>query len=452
MLAILPATNNMTFIRPKELRNAALSIPRAMQIFQVLRVGSVLLTSILLAKSRLTMGEIGVYETLLYLGTVAAFFWVNGLLQGLTPVYARLEESGRKKFIFNTFLVFCAIAAGLFLLLLLGKNLALPLLTGREEVPFFTLFCGYLLFNLPTLTVEYYHLLNNRAQRIVTWGTVTFSVQIAALFLPVQLGWGLEGGLFVLFVLAVMKWFWALGVVLRYGETTLDPGLIRHYLIFSWPLILNTLVANLTPLFDNWLVGWWYHDDATFALFRYGSRELPLATALATALGTAMIPRLVAEPDKGLEELKTRSRRMFHLLFPLTIVLLFFSEKIFPLVFNPGFIASAALFNIYLLRTASRVLLPNSVVLARGAARAILWVSVAEFALKIVLSLVFIRYWGLAGVGWSAVLAFWVEKLGLIWYLESRLDIRTRDWLDWRWYLGYTALMFGAYFWVNFSL
>ncbi len=180
-------------------------------------------------------------------------------------------------------------------------------------------------------------------------------------------------------------------------------------------------------------MGWWYHDDATFALFRYGSRLL-LATALATALGTAMIPRLVAEPDKGLEELKTRSRRMFHLLFPLTIVLLFFSEKIFPLVFNPGFIASAALFNIYLLRTASRVLLPNSVVLARGAARAILWVSVAEFALKIVLSLVFIRYWGLAGVGWSAVLAFWVEKR------------KARYGTNWRWYLGYTALMFGAYF------
>ena len=40
-----------------------------MQIFQVMRVGSVVLTSILLAKSRLSLAEIGVYETLLYLGT-----------------------------------------------------------------------------------------------------------------------------------------------------------------------------------------------------------------------------------------------------------------------------------------------------------------------------------------------------------------------------------------------
>lgn len=421
-----------------------------MQIFQVMRVGSVVLTSILLAKSRLSLAEIGVYETLLYLGTVAAFFWVNGLLQGLTPVYSRLDETSRKRFVFNSFLVFCGIAALLFLVLVLGKPIALPALTGRPDVAYFPLFCAYLLFNLPSLPVEYYYLLRNKPVHIIWWGAVTFSLHIAALFVPVQLGWGLEGGLWSLLTLSLLKWAWALGLVLRYGEWRIDRELIRHYLQFSWPLILNTLVANLTPLFDNWLVGWWFHDDATFALFRYGSRELPLATALATALGTAMIPRLVAHPDEGLAEMKTRSRRMFHFLFPVTVALLLWSDKLFPLVFNPEFVGSAVLFNIYLLRTASRVLLPNSIVLARGEARAILWVSVAEFAVKIALSLLLIRYWGLAGVAWSAVLAFWVEKIGLMWYLEARLKVRSKDWLDWRWYLFYSLLLFATFFvWIS---
>ncbi len=417
-----------------------------MQIFQVMRVGAVVLTSILLAKSRLSLAEIGVYETLLYLGTVAAFFWVNGLLQGLTPVYARLDEAGRKRFIFNSFLVFCAIALGLFAVLILGKSVMLPLLTGRPDVAFFPLFCGYLLLNLPSLPVEYYYLLRNRPAYIIAWGAVTFGLQIAALFLPVQLGYGLEGGLWALLVLAGLKWLWASGLVWYWGEWALDRPLLRQYLWFSWPLILNTLVANLTPLFDNWLVGWWYHDDATFALFRYGSRELPLATALATALGTAMIPRLVADPEAGMAEMKTRSRRMFHTLFPLTIVLLFFSDELFPLVFNPEFAGSALIFNIYLLRTASRVLLPNSIVLAKGEARIILWISVLEFLVKIALSLVFIRFWGLAGVAWAGVLAFWVEKAGLMWYLEARLGVRTGEWLDWRWYLFYSLLLYATYF------
>ena len=143
--------------------------------------------------------------------------------------------------------------------------------------------------------------------------------------------------------------------------------------------------------------------------------------------------------------MKTKTRRLFHLLFPLTIALLFLTRPLFPLVFNPDFAASAPLFNIYLLLTASRVLLPNTVVLANGRPQAILAVGLAELAVKIALGFLFIRWWGLAGVAWSAVLAFWVEKIGLVWFLEKRLDVRTGRWLDWRWYLAYTVALFFAY-------
>ena len=88
-----------------------LSTTRALQIFQVFRLGAVVLTSVLFAKSGLSTADIGAYEMLLYIGVLFTFLWVNGLLQGMTPVYAQLDESGRKSFIFNNFLVFC----GLFL-------------------------------------------------------------------------------------------------------------------------------------------------------------------------------------------------------------------------------------------------------------------------------------------------------------------------------------------------
>jgi O-antigen/teichoic acid export membrane protein len=140
--------------------------------------------------------------------------------------------------------------------------------------------------------------------------------------------------------------------------------------------------------------------------------------------------------------LKRQTRRLFHLLFPLTILLLFLSKPLFPLVFNPAFADSAPLFNIYLLLTASRVLLPNSIILAKGRPRAILLVGLLELVVKVVLGFWFIHWWGLPGVAWSAVAAFFVEKAGLIWYLEKRLDVRTGDWLDWRWYAGYVAALF----------
>lgn len=137
-----------------------------------------------------------------------------------------------------------------------------------------------------------------------------------------------------------------------------------------------------------------------------------------------------------------------HLLFPLTMVLLCLSKTLFPWVFNPDFTASADLFNIYLLTLASRVLLPASVALAKGDSRSLFYVSIIELAIKCLLGFFFLLWWGLPGLAFSVVLSFWVEKIGLIWILEKKHRINTSEWLDWKWYLGYCAALFGVY-WLN---
>lgn len=438
-------TSSITIEQQTTNNKQLLSTTRALQLFQLMRLGSVILTSILLAKSSLTVAEIGVYEMLLYVGTTLTFFWLNGLLMGMVPVYSKLNGDDRKAFVFNNFLLFCGISASVFLLLFFGEKWLTLLLTGQAELPYFRLFSLYLLFSLPTFPVEYFYLLKEKPRAIVIWGIATFGLHVAALFLPVKMGYGLEGGFAALAVLSALKLHWTVGLVAQFGKIQFRRDLIQQYLIFSSPLMLNVLVGNLVILFDVWLVGWYLRDETLFAIFRYGSREFPLATALSTALATAMIPQLTANFSAGLAELKSKTRRLMHLLFPLTILLLFFSKPLFPLVFNADFAASAPLFNIYLLITASRILLPNAIVLAKGAPSAIFRVGVVELAVKIALGFLFIHWWGLAGVAWSAVLAFWVEKLGLIWFLEKKQSVKTTDWLDLKWYWGYLALLAAAF-------
>jgi O-antigen/teichoic acid export membrane protein len=81
-------------------------------------------------------------------------------------------------------------------------------------------------------------------------------------------------------------------------------------------------------------------------------------------------------------------------------VLLFLSKPLFPVVFNPDFEAAAPLFNIYLLLTASRVLLPNALVLAGGRPGIILQVGMVEVCVKVALGWLFIHLWGLPGLAW----------------------------------------------------
>lgn len=422
-----------------------LTTTHALQAYQIMRLGSVVLTSILLAKSGMGMSEIGAWEALLYLGSVAAFFWANGLLQGIPTIFAQLENSERAAFFFNVFLAFAGMAFLVVSVIWLGQQWVVPALTGWERVPFLGWYGLYLFFHLATLPMEYLYLLRDKPVALLGWGSASFGLYVVALVVPVLTGYGLEGGIKFLAGLGLIRFFWTAVLLFRIRVWAWRPDLLRYYFRFSAPLVLNLLVGNLVVLFDSWLVGWYFQDEAIFAVFRYGSREFPVATALATALGTAMVLQIATRETTGLAELRHKTRRLFHLLFPMTILLMFFSEKLFPVVFNPEFAAAAPLFNIYLLLTASRVLLPNSVVLAKGHSRAILTVGLIELALKVVFGFLFIHWWGLAGVAWSAVLVFFWEKIALLWYLEKRLNVRTGHWLDVRLYAVYVAALFLAW-------
>lgn len=410
-----------------------------------MRQSAVILTSVLLAKTGLTTGEIGQYETLLYLGTVLTFFWVNGLLQGIAPLFGNMGEAERKVFTFNVFALFCAVSAVLFVVLFFGKPIALPLLTGLNDAPHFGLFCVYLLLNLPAFPVEFFYLVRGQSWQILAWGAASFGLHLVALFVPIWLGWGLGGGILGLVWLAGLRFLWAAGLVFRLSKPILDRDLLRKYLRFAAPLMAATMAGHLVLMFDNWLVGWWYGDAATFAIYRYGAKELPLAPALALSLGTALVPQLTADLPAGMAALKASSRRLFHWLFPGTIVMIFAAKPLFPVVFNSDFAASAPIFSIYLLITATRVLLPNAIILAKNAPQLALRASLCELAVKVVLGFVGIYFWGLAGVAASAVLAFWVEKLLLMWWLERDFGVKTRDWLDVQTYLFYVAAMLAAF-------
>lgn len=417
----------------------------ALQIFQVMRLGTAVLTGILLAKSGLSVSDIGAWEMLLYVGTILTFFWVAGLLQGITAVYSKLAEDQRKVFIFNHFLIFCGIALVLFLVLWFGEPWVTPVLTGMPEVPHFKWFALYLLLNLPSFPVEYIYLLQEKPRYIVTWGVASFGLYLAALGYPILAGYGLEGSIKALVLLAAGKWLWAAGMALRSGRIDIDWPLTLRYLTFCLPLVLSNVVSNLLMLADNWLVGWHFQDSATYAVYRYGAREFPLATALVSALGTSLIPLIASNQSEGLLQLKTKTRKLMHILFPLTMFLMCISKPLFPVVFNHDFAASATLFNIYLLTLSSRILLPASVVLARSDSKSIFGISLFELLVKIVLGYVFIQIWGLPGLAFSVVISFWIEKLGLIWILENKHGIKTTQWLDWRWYLGYSVALFAVF-------
>ena len=390
----------------------------------------------------LSTAEIGTYEMLFYIGTTLSFFWIAGLLQGTLPIHPRLGELDKKRFFYNAYLIHTGLSVVLFLLLYYGRSWIVPIMVGQEELPFYNLFCFYLLINLPTYLVEYIYLLNDRPVQIVRFGVLAFGGQVLVIIVPLFLGFGLLWSFRLLLLLAVIKHLWLWSNLLHYAQADYNSELLWEYLSLSLPLIAYAFMAGFATLLDQWLVAWKYDgDQEVFAIFRYGARELPLATALAAAFSASMIPELAKNKELGIDQLKHKSVKLFHILFPVGILALLISQWAFPLVFNPDFAESAQVFNVYLLAIASRLMFPQTILIAQKETGILLKVSILEILLNILLSFIFIQKWGLLGVAYATVIAFLFEKCFLVIYLFKKFGIPFGRYTDLKWFLSYAALL-----------
>ncbi len=397
----------------------------------------------------LSQVDIGIYEYLIYIGSALSFFWLNGLLHGMLPVFPAYDPAAKRRFLFNSYLLFLGLTVLLCSLLLFGKDFIVPFFTGKSTLPFYYPFLLYLLLNLPTYVVEYFYLLNDRSRALVGWGATAFGAQLLAVLLPAFLGAGLEGSFYALIFVALLKHLWTWYLLSQMATFKLDWPQLNAYLRIALPLVLYALVSGFAQVFDNWLVGWYYQSEASFAIFRYGARELPLTTALTSGLGAAMIPILAKDFSAGLPALRQKALRLYHLLFPISIVLILWSEKLFPLVFNEDFTASAAVFNVYVLIMSSRLLFPQTVLVALKETKAILVISILEILLNILLSIYLVQSFGMVGIAIATVFAFLFEKIAIAIYLWQKFNIAIQRYTPLGWFSFYCAGLFAAYLWVS---
>jgi O-antigen/teichoic acid export membrane protein len=418
----------------------------ALQLYQILRQGALILIAVLLANSTWAPATIGSYEMLLYLAFVLTFFWITGLTQGLLTLFSKMKAQAQDAFFLQSFLLFSGLCAVIVMALWAFKGPILQLLTGQGDLPHYNLFLCYLFFHQPTYLLEHFYLLRDRPSAILWLGAFTFVGQISAVMAPAYLGFGLGGSIAGLVIFGIFRYGWLLVFLWKEARWQRPSRHLLPWLSVSLPLILYALLGGFHQAFDNWLVGFHYQgDEYRFAVFRYGARELPFALALANAFGTAFLPRIAADTETALIAIREKSRRLFHGLFPLSIFLMLTSSWWFPFVFSEAFRESVPVFNIFLLIMISRLVFARTVLMGLQDNRIILWLSFLELLLNVGLSFLLIPVWGLEGIAMGTVGAFTIDKALLCWLLYRRHGIALKAYTDLRWFLGYSLLMIAAF-------
>jgi O-antigen/teichoic acid export membrane protein len=412
-----------------------------------------ILTSFLLAKSGLLVSDIGVFETLLFVGTSLSYFWINGLIQSILSFMPTVDAEEKGSIYFSISLIFIGLSIFLFLILKLFPTFILTTLTASPTLPYFDLFSFYLLFNLAPFFLEAFWAVEEGPLSIIVFSSLSNLILPLAIAVPLWLKMDFRYSFYGLLMVALIRFIWLIIVLIKNNNFTINYPQLYKFIKLSLPIMAYSLLNGFTMTFIFWIVGnYAAGNTAEFAIFRFGAREFPLVAALTTGLSNAFVPIIASKINKNgfytegsFLEFKNKTKRLWHILFPSSIVLMLISKHLFPIIFNDSFAKSADIFNIFLLLLISRALFPQTILLALKQTKTLLFISIIETISIVVLSFLGICFLENEGVAWALIIGFLLEKILIIGVLKSRYSIDFQAYTNVRLYFIYSVLLILSY-------
>lgn len=419
----------------------------ALQCFQLLRFSTLLLISIAFAKLNLSATKIGEYETFIFLASAVSFFWLNGIIKSLLSLYKNNKtfpkDTSQKKSaeFFNVFVLLLAFSSLTAVIIFSAGNL----FAATQKIPDVNLFLIFIILGAPTNLIEYIYLLVKKSSSIITYGIISFILHFALVVSPLILGYPMLYAIWGLIAVTLLRFVWLSVLLVKYSEMSISIPYVKEHIQVGAPLVVSVLLSGAAQYIDGLIISSKY-DASTFAVFRYGARELPFAVLLANAFSNAMIPEFSSNRFRAtLSKVKNNSRKLMHFLFPITIVLLISANYLYPLVFNKDFIESASIFNIYLLLIVSRLMFPQTILIGLKKTKIIMIASLLEVILNVTLSLIWVNYYGIIGVAFATVVANIFEKLFLLIYNLKTLKIHPKHYIPYKLLLLYSVVTVAIY-------
>jgi O-antigen/teichoic acid export membrane protein len=421
-----------------------------LQIYQLSRFTVFLIISIVFTKSHLSSAEIGKWEMFLFIAGMLSFFWVTGVIQTLLPLYHRNRTyrkmgdtgTGKSPEIFNAFLLLTFFSL---LTFVLGHSVkgSISVFHLSGNVPFINLLLLYILLSSPVCLIEYIYLLNNRSHRIIQYGFYTFTAQLFLVIVPILLGKDIIWSVYGLLLITIVRWIWLIILLKRYTRPEFSWKFMKEHLYLGAPLIITSLISGSAQYIDGVIISSVYRDPAMFAWFRYGAKEFPLVLLLANGLSNAMLPEFAtrAKMKESLAKLKIKSKRLMHLLFPITMVIMLFTRWFYPRLFAPEFHKSAGVFLVYTLLIVPRLVFPQTIVIGRKKTRIALIAAIIEIGLNIPLSLLMIKWgYGIVGVALATFVVYCIAKIFLTSYVWIKMKIKPTEYIPLKIFLIYSVL------------
>jgi len=415
---------------------------KALQLFHVLRFSVALLIGIVIVNSGVPIADFSSYEYFLFITSLVSFFWTNGLLKSMMSQYHNYGEQDKKALLTNVAVLLISFAF-VVSLVMIGISYYGPDILGSESLILLIL---YFFFSSVGAMGELILVLKDQGRSLFRYGIIIYALQFILVVNTILFNGKLSYILLAMVSWAFLRFIYSMYLLYHNGSRTIQIQKVFTLLIFALPLIGESLLGDAMKFIDGGLVKYFFEDESYFALYRTGARELPFSILIIGAIGTAIIPLLSKNLDKGLELMKTEIHKAMRWLFPLSIVLMLLSPFIFPILYEESFSLSAEIFNIYLLLIISRVLMPHIVLLVKHENTILFWMALIELVLNFGLSILLLHQIGILGIPLASLIAFLVIKILMMFILYKKYQIPFSAYMDMKYYVGFSIALLCSYF------
>ncbi len=414
----------------------------AYQMYQILRLISLVIISILLVKLSFSREETSVFELFLFIVNISTFFWTMGISNSILAYYPKLDNNLQKKFLFNIFFLLQVTGLLIAATIFVSKGFGLINSEILSNTSGLILVSLYVFFYSPTLLIEINYILNKQPDKLFWYGIIVFGLQFLIISISAIIFKDIYIVLESLTFWIIIRWIWTLKIIFNNtANKKISIELIKVFIIFSAPVIIHILLGNGMEYIDGLIVNRFF-DPGIFSIYRYGAREFPIILILIGALRSTMIPEAVEDITKATAKIKEQTSKIIKYFFPIAIILMLSSKYLYTFFYSEEYIYSALLFNIYLLIITSRIIMPEVFIYAQGMNNVFVKISLAEIITNIILSLILIRFWGIAGIAFATFVTFMIFKLVLVFFVKSKIKIPPGKYLDMKLYFTYSFLLF----------
>jgi O-antigen/teichoic acid export membrane protein len=406
------------------------------QLYNMMKLGSVFLISVIMAKIHSDIKLISQYETLLLVSSLFSFFYVSGF----SHVFPSFFEASKPH-------IQQRASSHLFWILQVGGVISTVFgmtylyMTGNSENWWYLV--PYLLFNPASFALEGKLLVMRKTESLFWYGIIAFSLYITGIGLIYVHVRSLEWIMIFMSLWAMVKWAYTIKRIHPFNEP--DPAILRNFWAKASPVTISMLLGG-SYVYINAMIVERQLSDEDFVLFRYGAREFPLFIIIANSFSTVFSGKIAGGRSlhESMLEFKSKNRKIMHQLFPVAIILMLISPYLFKWVYNPLIAPAAAVFNILLFLLCSRVLFPQTILLGIQKNRRFISASMIELTIGLILTMLLIEPLGIKGASWAMVIAFTIEKAYLI-VVCYRKQINFFNYFPIQTYLIYLSLMIAAF-------